>query len=112
MNSDDSADTVIVVSGSLARKEFTSGSDIDWTLLVNGSADPRHYDVTGKINSIVEPIAGKPTGPEGTFSAMVFNHDLMAKTTPTGTRPYWRTMAVDFATSCAKGQAGVGRYAT
>src|ERR1041385_6593502 len=27
------ADTSIVVFGSLARDEFTSGSDIDWTLL-------------------------------------------------------------------------------
>ncbi|HYZ83198.1 MAG TPA: nucleotidyltransferase domain-containing protein [Bryobacteraceae bacterium] len=73
----DSADTVIVVSGSLARKEFTSGSDIDWTLLVDGSADPQHYDLTAKINEIVDAIAGKPTGAEGTFSAMVFSHDLI-----------------------------------
>ena len=28
----DSADSVIVVSGSLARQEFTMGSDIDWAL--------------------------------------------------------------------------------
>ncbi len=42
----DSEDTSVVVSGSLARGEFTSGSDIDWTLLIDGSADPRqseHY---------------------------------------------------------------------
>lgn len=73
----DSADTVIVVSGSLARNEFTSGSDIDWTLLIDGFADPRHYDLTGKINTIVEKIAAKSTGAEGTFSAMVFSHDLI-----------------------------------
>ena len=64
----DSADTIIVVSGSLAREEFTSGSDIDWTLPVDGSADPQHYDLTAKINKVVENIAGKPTGAEGTFS--------------------------------------------
>jgi hypothetical protein len=73
----DSADTVIVVSGALARKEFTAGSDIDWTLLVDGSADPRHYDLTAKINTVVEGIAGKPVGAEGTFGAMVFSHDLI-----------------------------------
>src|SRR4029434_11136521 len=73
----DSADTVIVVSGSLARKEFTPGSDIDWTLLVDGSADPRHYDLTAKINTVVADIASKPTGAEGTFGAMVFSHDLI-----------------------------------
>jgi len=35
----DSEDTSIVVSGSLARDEYTAGSDIDWTLLVDGSVD-------------------------------------------------------------------------
>jgi predicted nucleotidyltransferase len=73
----DSADTSIVVSGSLARDEFTNGSDIDWTLLIDGEADPRHYDVAGKIRGVVDQIAGKPTGSEGTFSAMVFSHDLI-----------------------------------
>jgi predicted nucleotidyltransferase len=36
----DSEDTSIIVSGSLARDEFTDGSDIDWTLLIDGLADP------------------------------------------------------------------------
>jgi hypothetical protein len=34
----DTVDTSIVVNGSLARDEFTSGSDIDWTLLIDGFA--------------------------------------------------------------------------
>ena len=33
-------DTSIVVFGSLARSELTSGSDLDWVLLVDGFADP------------------------------------------------------------------------
>ena len=45
----DSEDTSVVVSGSLARGEFTSGSDIDWTLLIDGSADPRHHDLFREI---------------------------------------------------------------
>jgi predicted nucleotidyltransferase len=73
----DSDDTSIVVSGSLARDEFTAGSDIDWTLLVDGFADPRHYDVTKKISDIVNGIAKKRVGQEGTFGAMVFSHDLV-----------------------------------
>lgn len=68
---------MIVVSGSLARDEFTPGSDIDWTLLIDGFADPKHYDLTAEINTIVENFAAKPTGAEGTFSAMVFSHDLI-----------------------------------
>lgn len=39
----DSDDSSVVISGSLARDEFTSGSDIDWTLLIDGQADPNIY---------------------------------------------------------------------
>ena len=73
----DSEDTSIVVSGSLARDEFTEGSDIDWTLLIDGSADPGHYDLTARIKASVDRIAAKPTGAEGLFSTMVFSHDLI-----------------------------------
>ncbi len=73
----DSEDTSIVVSGSLARDEFTIGSDIDWTLLIDGSADPKHYDLTRKIADVVNSIAKKPVGHERTFGAMVFSHDLV-----------------------------------
>ena len=73
----DSADTSTVVSGSLARDEFTSGSDIDWTLLIDGAADPRHYDLAGKIKGVIEPMGAKPIGSEGTFGVMVFSHDLI-----------------------------------
>jgi len=47
----DSEDSSIVVSGSLARDEFTPGSDIDWTLLIDGSADPHHLDVCREIKA-------------------------------------------------------------
>lgn len=73
----DSEDTSIVVSGSLARDEFTEGSDIDWTLLIDGSADPRHYDLTAKIKTSVDLVSAKPTGAEGLFSTMVFSHELI-----------------------------------
>ena len=73
----DSEDTSIVVSGSLARDEFTEGSDIDWTLLIDGLSDPKHYDLTNRIDEIIRGIAAKPVGREGTFSTMVFSHDLV-----------------------------------
>jgi predicted nucleotidyltransferase len=73
----DSEDTSIVVSGSLARDEFTSGSDIDWTLLIDGSADPRHHDLYREIEAKVRPLASKEPGAEGTFGSMVFSHDLI-----------------------------------
>jgi len=65
------------VSGSLARDEFTDGSDIDWTLLIDGLSDPGHYALTNKIDEIIRGIAAKPVGREGTFSTMVFSHDLV-----------------------------------
>ena len=38
-----SMDEVSVIAfGSLARQEFTQGSDLDWTLLVDGPVDPDH----------------------------------------------------------------------
>jgi predicted nucleotidyltransferase len=61
----DSEDTSVVVSGSLARDEFTCGSDIDWTLLIDGSADPRHHDLFREIETKVRPLAMKDTGVEG-----------------------------------------------
>lgn len=38
-------DCSFLVFGSLARDEFTSGSDVDWALLIDGAASPRHLDV-------------------------------------------------------------------
>jgi predicted nucleotidyltransferase len=73
----DSDDTSIVVFGSLARDEFTEGSDIDWTLLVDGSADPKHLDLARKVGEIVGTIAPKPPGPEGTFGNMAFSHEII-----------------------------------
>src|SRR5271170_6065605 len=64
----DSEDTSIVVSGSLARDEFTDGSDVDWTLLIDGLSDPGHYPLTTKIDEIIRGIAAKSVGREGTFS--------------------------------------------
>lgn len=73
----DSEDTSIVVSGSLARDEFTKGSDVDWTLLIDGQSDPGHYALTKKISDVVQSMATKGVGQEGTFGTMVFSHDLV-----------------------------------
>lgn len=49
-----SEDTSIVVFGSLAREEFTSGSDVDWTVLVDGIANPRHLDIALKTEHFLK----------------------------------------------------------
>jgi hypothetical protein len=75
----DSADTSIVVLGSLGRKEFTSGSDIDWNLLVDGIADPNHHALFLDAQRVITARAPKGVGREGTFEAFVSSHDLIHK---------------------------------
>ncbi len=70
-------DTTITVFGSLSRDEFTEGSDIDWTLLVDGSADPHHQDVAHEISRHIQELQLKSPGREGTFGSLTFSHDLI-----------------------------------
>ena len=70
------ADTGVVVFGSLARDEWTTGSDLDWTLLVDGQVDGNHAQVARAIGgTIVEQ--GKSPGPTGVFGGLAFSHDLV-----------------------------------
>lgn len=69
--------TSIVVFGSLARGELTAGSDIDWTLLVDGRADPGHLDLARAIARHVREVEGKPPGREGVFGSLAFSHELI-----------------------------------
>jgi hypothetical protein len=71
------SDTSIVVSGSLARFELTSGSDIDWTMLLDGSSDPRHYRIFQEVAAVVGTFSMKDVGREGTFGSLVSSHDLI-----------------------------------
>jgi hypothetical protein len=73
----DSEDTSIVVQGSLGRGEFTSDSDIDWYLLVDGIADPHHHDVFLEADKRIIAIAKKDVGREKTFATLVSSHDLI-----------------------------------
>ncbi|HEX2253013.1 MAG TPA: nucleotidyltransferase domain-containing protein [Thermoanaerobaculia bacterium] len=71
-------DTGVVVFGSLARDEFGGESDIDWTLLVDGPADPGHLDLAHRIAAEVDRL-GRPPGREGTFGSLAFSHELIHK---------------------------------
>jgi len=73
----DSDDTSVVVFGSLGREEFTSGSDIDWNLLVDGIADPHHHELFLDAQKRISEVAAKSVGREGTFEAFVSSHDLV-----------------------------------
>lgn len=69
-------DTTFVMFGSLARKEFTAVSDLDWTLLIDGQCDTQHLDITKGIKKVVEEGA-KPPGPTALFGTMAFSHELV-----------------------------------
>lgn len=73
----DSDDTSVIVSGSLARNEFTLGSDIDWSLLIDGFADANHQAVREKTAAIINQHAAKTPGREGTFGQLAFSHELV-----------------------------------
>ena len=70
-------DTSVVLYGSLARREFTADSDADWSLLVDGIADPQHLDSSLEIAKRIAEIPIKQPGREGTFGQLTFSHDLI-----------------------------------
>ena len=74
-----SEDASLVVFGSLARDEWTSASDLDWTYLIDGQADPAHLLITQEVHSAIERHDDKfrPPGQTGTFGNVAFSHDLV-----------------------------------
>ena len=74
-----SSDTEMVVFGSLARNEWTKGSDVDWTLLVDGQADPAHLKIAQTIGKILEEKGYKKPGQTGVFGSLAFSHDIIHK---------------------------------
>lgn len=71
-----SPDAAIVFYGSLARLEWTSGSDVDWTLLVDGPAVPARMRSVRDIRDVLAK-GGKPPSPGGPFGSMSFSHELV-----------------------------------
>lgn len=68
----------LVAFGSLARKEFTSGSDLDWALLIDGRADSSHRELQLAIKfRLKEAKQFKDPNPVGAFGGMIFSHDLL-----------------------------------
>lgn len=66
-----------VVFGSIARGEATEGSDIDWTCLVDGIANPDHHKTWKSISNILEKNEFKGPGKSGVFGDITFSHDLI-----------------------------------
>ena len=69
-------DASLVVFGSLARDEWTGGSDVDWTLLIDGQTYPEESESEGSIRDWITKNFPSP-GREGTFGGLSFSHDLV-----------------------------------
>ncbi len=77
-----SGDVDFVVFGSLARREWTNGSDVDWTMLVDAPANADHRNTAREIERTLGEVEFhgtklKPPGAEGTFGNMAFSHEIV-----------------------------------
>lgn len=72
-----SEDVSLIVFGSLARLEFTSGSDLDWTLLVDGQTSPSDFERVARVADLLVEAGFKKPGREGTFGNLISSHDLV-----------------------------------
>jgi predicted nucleotidyltransferase len=71
------SDTSVVVFGSLARGEYTAGSDLDWTLLIDGQADEGHFSQVQAITRILKGARFHEPGPTGVFGNVAFSHPIL-----------------------------------
>jgi predicted nucleotidyltransferase len=70
-------DASLVVFGSLAREEWTTGSDVDWTLLIDGQADPEHLKIAQRVEQQFQEMNFQAPGPTGVFGNLSFSHDII-----------------------------------
>jgi predicted nucleotidyltransferase len=71
------SDTTLVVFGSIAREEVTSGSDSDWILLVDGQAVPEHSALQHFIAGEMKRLKFSEPWKAGPFGRMVGSHDIV-----------------------------------
>jgi predicted nucleotidyltransferase len=72
-----SENTAMVVFGSFARGELTSGSDIDWSLLIDGPSDPEHFRVAQEVRKTLEALKLPEPGTTETFGTLASSHELI-----------------------------------
>jgi predicted nucleotidyltransferase len=71
------SDTTVVVFGSVARFEVTSKSDVDWILLLDGSATPEHRALATEVKETLLKNGYIKPGSSGIFGTFVGSHDLV-----------------------------------
>lgn len=73
----ESDNTSVVVFGSFARGELTPGSDVDWSLLIDGPSDPEHVRIVQEVGRSLESLGLQEPGATQTFGTLVGSHDLI-----------------------------------
>lgn len=74
---DFSEDSEVVVFGSLARREWTAKSDVDWTLLVDGQVSLGHQEVVVEIRDKLAGAGYPAPGVSGVFGGFSVSHDIV-----------------------------------
>jgi predicted nucleotidyltransferase len=72
-----SGEAALVIFGSLARGEYTSGSDVDWSLLIDGRVDSKHLEVAQELRRRMEDLKLPQPGATQLFGGLIFSHDLV-----------------------------------
>lgn len=72
-----SENTSIVVFGSFARRELTLGSDVDWSVLIDGPSDPAHSRIAQGIQEVVDSLGLQEPGTTETFGKLASSHELI-----------------------------------
>ncbi|MFO0813873.1 MAG: nucleotidyltransferase domain-containing protein [Gemmatales bacterium] len=67
----------VVIFGSLARREWTQSSDLDWTLLIDGPVDSRHATEANRLAHQVKEAGFKQPGPSALFGKLAISHNLV-----------------------------------
>ncbi|WP_132527159.1 nucleotidyltransferase domain-containing protein [Rhizobium sp. BK376] len=66
-----------IVFGSLARREYTADSDLDWTVLIDGRAASGHLGIVHELKQKLKDAQFKVPGPTEVFGGLVFSHELV-----------------------------------
>lgn len=67
----------LVFFGSIARGEFTSKSDLDWALLINGEVDVQHFSTFQTVRKKLVGANKIAPSATGTFGGLAFSHELV-----------------------------------
>src|SRR5690606_29372088 len=67
--------TAVVAFGSIARREWTSKSDVDWTFIVDGPSGVNHFPAMDAVRKSLHEY--KKPGPTETFGTLTSSHPLV-----------------------------------